>query len=173
MGKINLRNLIIPKEELINLKVKDLYISPIILKKSVSFLKLDTSLSKLGFLQFNGSFDGFLNNFVAFGNINSRLGSAKMDMQLDIIGGKDLATYSGNISINGFKLGEFLNQPNLGNISLNASISDGKGFTNKTASAKVYAKIKEVDFKKYLTHTHIYISIYICNVKYTIKFRFL
>ena len=150
MGKINLRNLIIPKEELINLKVKDLYISPIILKKSVSFLKLDTSLSKLGFLQFNGSFDGFLNNFVAFGNINSRLGSAKMDMQLDIIGGKDLATYSGNISINGFKMGEFLNQPNLGNISLNASISDGKGFTNKTASAKVYAKIKEVDFKKYL-----------------------
>lgn len=148
-GKMNLRNLLMPKEEIINLKCKNLYVSSQMLNRSVSLLKLDSNLIKLGFLQFNGSFDGFLNDFVAFGNINSRLGNAKLDMQLNVIGGKELATYSGNININDFKLGQFLNQPNLGNISLNASISNGKGFTNKTASAKISATIKEFDFKKY------------------------
>ena len=149
-GKINFRNLLKPKEEIINLKCKKLFVSSKMLNRLVSLLKLDSSLLKLGFLQFNGSFDGFLNNFVAFGNLNSMLGRANLDMQLNLMGGGELATYSGNILVNSFKIGQFLNQPNLGNITLKASISNGKGFTGKTASAKISATIKEFDFKNYV-----------------------
>jgi hypothetical protein len=119
-GKVNVRNILSPKEELINLKVKNLFISEKTLNKTIRLVKLDSSLTKLQFIRFNGSFDGFLNNFVAFGNVNSSLGNAKLDLQLNIIGGKEYATYTGNIGINDFKLGKFLNQPQFGNVSLNA-----------------------------------------------------
>ena len=76
------------------------------LKKSISLVNLDSNLTKLEFLNFNGSFDGFLNNFVAFGNVNSGLGKAKLDLQLNIIGGKELASYTGNVGIADFKLGK-------------------------------------------------------------------
>jgi hypothetical protein len=148
-GKINFRNLLKPTEELINLKCRSLYIAPKMLEKSVSLLKLDTGVTKLEYLQFNGSFDGFFNNFVAFGTITSGLGSAKLDMQLNLLGGKDQATYRGNIALNSFKLGQLLNQPDWGNLALQAAIYEGKGFSPKTASAKISASIHEIEFKKY------------------------
>jgi len=148
-GKVNVRNILFPKEELINLKVKNLYISEKTLKKTIRQIKLDSSLTKLGYLRFNGSFDGFLNNFVAFGNINSNLGNAKLDLQLNIIGGKEYATYTGNIGINDFKLGKFLNQPQLGNVTLNASITNGRGFSSKTATADFSALVKSFEYKQY------------------------
>ena len=148
-GKINVRNILSPKEELINLKVKNLFISERTLKKTVRLVKLDSSLTKLEFLKFDGSFDGFLNNFVAFGNVNSSLGNAKLDLQLNFIGGKELATYTGNIGITDFKLGKFLNQPQIGNVSLNASITNGRGFSAKTATADFSAVVKSFKFKQY------------------------
>lgn len=148
-GKVNVRNILSPKEELINLKIKSLYISEKSLKKTISLVNLDSNLTKLEFLNFNGSFDGFLNNFVAFGNVNSGLGKAKLDLQLNIIGGKELASYTGNVGIADFKLGKFLNQPQIGNVSLNASITNGIGFSAKTASADFSAVIKSIEFKEY------------------------
>jgi hypothetical protein len=148
-GKVNIRNILSPKEELINLKVKNLYISEKTLNRTIRLVKLDSSLSKLQFIRFNGSFDGFLNNFVAFGNVNSSLGNAKLDLQLNIIGGKEYATYTGNIGVNDFKLGKFLNQPQIGNVSLNASITNGRGFSAKTATADFSAMVKSFEFKKY------------------------
>jgi len=148
-GKVNVRNILSPKEELINLKVKNLYISEKTLNKTIRLVKLDSSLTKLQFIRFNGSFDGFLNNFVAFGNVNSSLGNAKLDLQLNIIGGKEYATYTGNIGVNDFKLGKFLNQPQFGNVSLNASITNGRGFSAKTATADFSAVVKSFEFKQY------------------------
>ena len=56
-GKVNVRNILSPKEELINLKIKSLYISEKSLKKTISLVNLDSNLTKLEFLNFNGSFD--------------------------------------------------------------------------------------------------------------------
>ncbi|MFY8011899.1 MAG: hypothetical protein ACOVRG_07970, partial [Saprospiraceae bacterium] len=148
-GKVNARNILSPKEELINLKVKNLYISEKTLNKTIRLVKLDSSLTKFQYIRFNGSFDGFFNNFVAFGNVNSSLGNAKLDLQLNIIGGKEYATYTGNIGVNDFKLGKFLNQPLFGNVSLNASITNGRGFSAKTATADFSAVVKNFEFKQY------------------------
>lgn len=148
-GKVTIRNLFLPREELINLKVKNVYISERVLKKTISLIRLDSSLAKLEFLRFNGSFDGFLNNFVAFGNVNSGLGNAKLDLQLNIIGGKELANYTGNVSVNEFKLGKFLNQPQIGNVSISAAITNGRGFSASTATADFSAVVKKAEFKQY------------------------
>lgn len=149
-GKVNVRNVLLPKEELINLKIANLYVAGKTLKKTISLVALDSNLNKLEFLKFNGSFDGYLNNFVAFGNVNSGLGNAKLDLQLNIIGGKELANYTGNVGITDFKLGDFLNQPQLGNVSLNAAITDGKGFSANTATASFSAVIKSFEYKRYV-----------------------
>lgn len=149
-GKINVRNILSPKEELINLKVKSLYLSEKTLKKTIRLVKLDSSFTKLQFIRFNGSFDGFLNNFVAFGNVTSSLGNAELDLQLNFRGGKEYATYTGNIGINDFKLGKFLNQPQFGNVSLNASITNGRGFSSKTATADFSAVVKSFEYKRYV-----------------------
>lgn len=68
---------------------------------------------------------------------------------MNIIGGKEYATYTGNIGINDFKLGEFLNQTQVGNVSLNASITNGRGFSSKTATADFSAVVKSFEFKHY------------------------
>jgi hypothetical protein len=149
-GKLNLRYLLVPKEEILNVKCNNLYIAPPALKKTIAIFSLDSTLSKFGYLRFNGFFDGFLNNFVATGNIKTDVGTAKLDMQLNVAGGKEFATYAGSIQINDFTLGKFLNQSDIGNISLQATLSEGKGLTYQTASANISAVIKEIGIKKYI-----------------------
>ena len=79
------------------------------------------NLRKLQFIRFNGSFTGFIRDFVTFGTIQTNLGIVKSDLNMKLPAGQD-PIYSGTISTDFFRLGEFINDPNIGVISLNGSL---------------------------------------------------
>ncbi len=98
------------------------------------------ALYKLGNIKFTGNFIGFLNDFVTYGNFTSALGPLSLDLNMKLPTGKP-AVYSGKIATNGFNLGAFLNNKNLGNISVNGNVN-GRGFNLNELNARFNGKVK-------------------------------
>ncbi len=104
-------------------------------------------LRKLQFIRFNGNFTGFIRDFVTFGTIQSNLGTVKSDLNLKLPVGQD-PIYSGKVSTDFFRLGEFINDPNVGAIAMDGTLK-GKGFKEQTRNAEVDGKIRFVEFNNY------------------------
>lgn len=104
-------------------------------------------LRKLQFIRFNGSFTGFLRDFVTFGTIQTNLGTVKSDLNMKLPARQD-PLYSGTISTDFFRLGEFINDPGIGSIAMSGSLQ-GKGFNESNRNAVVDGKIQFVDFNGY------------------------
>ncbi len=104
-------------------------------------------LRKLQFIRFNGSFTGFIRDFVTYGTIQTNLGTVKSDLNMKLPAGKD-PLYSGLISTDFFRLGEFINDPGIGAIAMNGTVK-GKGFKETNRNAEVDGKIQFVDFNGY------------------------
>ncbi len=104
-------------------------------------------LRKLQYIQFQGTFTGFIRDFVTFGTIQTNLGTVKTDLNMKLPRGQD-AIYSGNISTDNFRLGEFLNDPKIGSISM-TGIVKGKGFSERSRNTQVDGNIRYVDYNNY------------------------
>lgn len=105
------------------------------------------NLSKLGNIRYKGNYTGFINDFVAFGTISTNLGIITGDINLKLPDGMP-AIYLGKISTTGFKLGSFLGNSDLGNITFNGKIN-GSGFSTNTLAANFDGNIKAVEFGGY------------------------
>ena len=104
-------------------------------------------LSKLGNVQYQGKFTGFINDFVAFGTINTQLGILKGDINLKLPENKT-PVYRGKISTVGFKLGDFFNTTQLQEITFNGNVN-GNGFSAKDINANFDGKIDTLGFNGY------------------------
>lgn len=146
----DISNIGIPDETFLSVRIKMLqtHVQTIkqLLGRSTKFQNFD----KLGRLNFNGNFDGFLEDFVAYGILKTELGQAKLDMRLNSRKGSALARYSGEIELDNFNLGKWAENPQLGMASLSATITNGEGLTAATASATLHAVIKNIEFRKYI-----------------------
>ncbi len=106
------------------------------------------AISKLGAISFNdGSFTGFIKDFVAYGTFNTALGSLKADVNMKVPENKPPA-YSGSIATNNFKIGAFLNNNKLNNVGLNIKVV-GQGFNLNELKATVNGTVSNVDFSDY------------------------
>lgn len=106
-----------------------------------------SQLSSLGTIRFKGNFTGFINDFVAYGNINTALGNLSADLNMKLPTGK-VPSYSGKISSPGFQLGRLINSNQLGSIALNGKIK-GSGFTVNTLNVDFDGKVQQVGFSGY------------------------
>jgi hypothetical protein len=113
---------------------------------SISKIK-QPQLTRFGNIYFKGHFTGFLNDFVADGNINTDLGNVQSDIKI-VLPEKGIPTYSGNIKTTRFNLGEFINNKILGRISLDGNI-DGSGFTIKDMRNSFNGIIPQFEFNGY------------------------
>lgn len=105
------------------------------------------NLRQLGNIRFKGNFTGFINDFVAFGNINTSLGNLNADLNMKLPEGRQ-PTYSGHISSAGFNLGVFVNSNKLGTIALNGTVK-GSGFKLKDLDANFDGTIQRIYFSGY------------------------
>ncbi len=106
---------------------------------------------RLGNIGFSGTYQVlFSYNHLLTGNLTSNLGSAKVDMELDLTGGREKAVYSGRLNLNNFDLGAWTGNPNFGKTTFNVNIADGStGLTLPTLSAKLQGQIDTFYFKGY------------------------
>jgi TamB, inner membrane protein subunit of TAM complex len=104
-------------------------------------------LQKLGTITYRGNFTGFINDFVTYGTLSSSLGNVVADINMKLPDGRP-AVYSGSLSTGGFKLGQFLNNSQLGNIAFSGKVK-GAGFTAKDLDAAFDGNFGEFEFNRY------------------------
>lgn len=148
-GDFRSRDLAVKDEEYLDLEVKRLRTTMNTLIELVPTFSPPENFKKLGNLNFNGNFLGFLNDFVAFGDLRSDLGRATMDMNLNVKSGRETATYSGNLSLDHFDLGKWTDDSDFGWVTFNSQVKEGIGLTGESAVAQLNATIDTFHYKNY------------------------
>lgn len=105
------------------------------------------TLSSLGNIRFKGNFTGFIQDFVAYGNINTSIGNLNADLNMKLPDGK-IPSYSGKISSAGFNLGRLLDNNKIGSVALNGAVI-GSGFTLKNLNTDFKGTVRRIEFSGY------------------------
>ena len=148
-GNFGTINLTQADNTVLNLKVDRLRSSIRFLRELIPGFQPPDNFYKLGNFRFDGRFDGFFKDFVASGNLTSELGRANLDMRLDVKQGNENAKYSGEISLVGFDLGKWSENPDIKTVSFQAKVLDGRGLTLDNAYANLSADLELFSFKSY------------------------
>ena len=105
------------------------------------------NLSTLGNIHFAGTFKGFLKDFVTSGTLITDAGTIVSDLHMQFPD-NSASLYSGKITTTNFRLGKFIGDDNLGNISFNGSIA-GKGFNANNVDVTLDGNIRQFEFNNY------------------------
>ena len=86
-------------------------------------LTMPMTVKKLGNIHANGSFTGFFNDFVAYGELQSDLGYIRSDVHLTKVDNGNDYQYKGEIVSQEFNLGKMYDIPKVGNISAKLNVN--------------------------------------------------
>lgn len=75
-----------------------------------------------GVFSYQGSFSGFLSDFVAYGTLKSPMGQVKTDLSI-VPGAKDIVRYNGKIETENFNMGYLLQSDLIGDVTLNGLVN--------------------------------------------------
>jgi hypothetical protein len=148
-GKFSTQKLATPGEEFLILELPQLSTRMRTLRDLIPNFNLPPNYDKLGRLNFNGTFVGFLADFVANGELRTDLGQAAMDMQMVLKDGPEQATYQGRLALSEFDLGRWSGNADLGLINFSSEVSNGQGLTTEVVSADLTAAVESLSFKGY------------------------
>ncbi len=115
---------------------------------SQNHISIPENLEHLGSVTFKGKFNGFYNDFVAYGTISTDLGLLSSDLNLKYNRDTKQTTYSGHLSASQFNAGVIAKIPDLGKVSLSLDIK-GSGLKIDNLNASVNGNITALDFKNY------------------------
>ncbi len=107
-------------------------------------------LRQLQFLRFKGSFTGFIRDFVTYGTLQTNLGIVKTDLNMKLPRGRQ-PVYSGTVSTDYFRLGDFIQEPSVGAIAMEGTLK-GSGFQENRRIAELDGKVHFIDFNDYRYH---------------------
>ena len=92
-----------------NLGIEQLSTQMTELKRLLPKLNLPENFNKFGSINYVGNFDGTPKNFNLDGTLKTDIGSAILDMSLDIRNGTSEVKYAGDINLKDFDLGAISN----------------------------------------------------------------
>ena len=114
-------------------------------------------LERLEDIEFVGSFDGYLNDFVASGELESPLGHADLDIKFDLSGeGEESILYQGFLSLDSFDLRGMTLNEDFGYVDATIDITNGKGRSLSQSSADIDANIERFEFKDFQYKNAVY-----------------
>lgn len=112
------------------------------------FVQTTNNFKWLGQIKFKGEVSGFYNDFVAYGNFRTDLGNFFSDISLKFNTQDGIPAYKGQIQLNNFNLGKFLQIKEIGLTSLNAEVA-GKGFSENDLKANLKGEINQIVINNY------------------------
>ena len=118
--------------------------------------KLPTSLQKIGQFYFVGKTVITPQTIEADFFMNTALGIIESDLSMTSINNIDNATYKGNIILDDFDIGNFLDRKDVGKVSVNLDV-DGKGFTRKLLNTSFAGDVSKIRYNGY-TYTKIIVD---------------
>lgn len=148
-GDLRSRDLAVKGSQLISLDLQKSAFSAAAFKSVFPKMKIPPMLTKVGQINFVGKFDGYPDDFVAFGTFNTSLGAVTLDMNLNMAKGLAQGTYSGSITMREFDLGALIDNKDLGRVSMSGRVIEGKGLTSTSLSADVTAQLTSLTYKGY------------------------
>lgn len=153
IGNINFKNLFGNNEQkfYMNAKLDKLsssYDNLVTLLPTVLGKKLPSALGKLGKFTIVGNTQITTTTIDASVLMITELGKIKSDLSMTNIDNIDNAFYKGNVVLEDFALGTFLNRKDLGNVSLDANIN-GKGFSQKYLKTSFEGDIFKLKYNGY------------------------
>jgi hypothetical protein len=104
-------------------------------------------VSKFGNINFNGTFTGFQNDFIAYGEFKTKLGRVVSDVNMKI-DKNGVPSYSGNVKTYDFHIGNLLDEKSLGRVSASLNI-EGVGTEIKDLKERLKGNVNYIDFNNY------------------------
>ncbi|MES2592056.1 MAG: translocation/assembly module TamB domain-containing protein [Bacteroidota bacterium] len=154
-GDIKLTGLPNIDETLIYLNVEELKTNYNDLKKLAippfetnQTLDVPANIAKLGNMKFKGTFTGLYNDFYAYGDFSSALGTLSTDLSVHHDEKKNKEFYKGKLKSTAFDLGYFFGVDAIGKVTSNITI-DGTGLTLENVVAKLKGTINSIEFNNY------------------------
>jgi len=114
--------------------------------QSGQLIETPANMSTLGKISFQGKFTGFPNDFVAFGTLNTDIGSISTDIKLQET--DDTYEYSGSLATQRFDLAKFYNARDLGPLTSALEVS-GRGLTREDLDMTVDGKVSFIKLRGY------------------------
>lgn len=147
-GNVDMRGLPYINETFIEFSAKELVTSghdlrqffPLI--KDVEQVRTDLITN----LRFQGSFVGFVTDFVAYGKFQTNLGN--LDSDINFKTSKDVPVYSGRLNTDQFDLGKLLDNDIVSTLTMSARVK-GEGFNFQTIKASLDADIQKIGLRGY------------------------
>ncbi len=149
IGDFRSRDITKSGSELISLDLNKSTFSASAIKDLFPKMKIPPIINKLGQVHFTGKFDGYPDDFVAFGTFNTGLGNLTMDMNLNLVNGMERAKYSGRIKMDNFDLGTFIGNKDIGRVTMSGRVIEGFGLTAKSLSADLTAELASAVYQGY------------------------
>lgn len=109
---------------------------------------LPSQMSKLGIIEMIGSTVITNTTLNTEGVVTSGLGNGYIDMLLTDYQNTDTATYKGNIDLENFNLGKFINDPKVGKTSMDFDVN-GKGFIQEFLDTKLSGVVYYITYNNY------------------------
>ncbi len=142
---------------LINLEVISLQSDLERLDRDINLLDIPDEVKRMGKLQFSGTFDGFANDFIAQGALDTELGRADMDIQFDLYrSNPEEIGYDGFLELTEFDLAEMLQQEDFGPVSLSVDINNGQGLAFASSNAQIEAVIDQFIYRDVIYESAVY-----------------
>lgn len=108
---------------------------------------LPNQINLLGDIEFNGSFDGFLDEFRTNGSLESDLGLLTANLIFDNKE-SELVAYQGKLALEEFNLAMLIDDSTFGKVTASMSLN-GKGFNPDEMETKLKASVNLFEFKDY------------------------
>jgi TamB, inner membrane protein subunit of TAM complex len=148
-GYISLTDITIPEAGFMDLSFEDLQSDYRDLCRLLPFVTIPKQLDRLGNMQFRGNYTGYFDDFVAYGRLNTDIGSAESDLKMNLRKGAAQATYSGQLKLIDFDLGQLLSNKNFGKIGIQSQLN-GQGLTAQNLDLLLTdGSVDSFEFKKY------------------------
>lgn len=103
-------------------------------------------LNRINKIHFRGVLTGFFGDFVAYGRLDTDVGSVRMDMGLSLKD-KGVTEFNGRLNTIGLQLGRVADNPLLGRVDLTAQTRGVYKPSDGGVSAQVHSRIDRFDFR--------------------------
>lgn len=149
-GNFKTRNIAVRNEENFTLKFDKLKSDITSLRQLLPDFTPPEDVNKFGKLEFEGSFEGFINSFVLNGDLKTEIGRMNIrEMQLNARDGNANATYKGKLSVQDFDIARWTGNNDFGKVSVSANITNGKGILKNRFDMDLSASVERLTFKNY------------------------
>ncbi|MDZ4665385.1 MAG: translocation/assembly module TamB domain-containing protein [Bacteroidota bacterium] len=111
-------------------------------------LEIPIQLKSLGVINYNGKFDGLINDFNVYGNIRTALGSIIADVGIKTGTKPDDLAYHGKIKTINFNIGSLVGVKGLYNLNSDLKLK-GSGVTLAKINSSMQGSIKTLNFNGY------------------------